>query len=144
MADNVITHGAPGVAEFNSETWGNATELRLQDTPALAYHKVTLTASGADLTLPIYSVVDANGLAAYQATVANKTVVGILPQPVFLADGASMDVYVLVAGNLDINALVWDDTFDTAEKKMAAFDGLTSPINMILGENKFNSDGVLA
>lgn len=144
MADNTITHGAPGIANYDSETWANAVELRLQDTPAVATRSITITASGAALDLPLYSVVDGAGFAAYQAVVANKTALGVLTAPVVLADGDSATVDVMVAGHFDINALTFAATFDTPAKKLVAFDGLGSPINIILGETPFNSDGVLA
>jgi len=144
MADVTTTHGAPGIAAFARETYGNIAELRLQDTPALAFRKVRITATGGDLALPIYSVIGPTGLAAYQAVLANKTVVGITAHPINLLEDAFLDIEVICAGNLDINALTWASTFDTNAKKLSAFDGLGSPINMILGINPFNSDGVLA
>lgn len=144
MADNNITHGAPGIAAYSSETWGNVKELRLQDNPAVATRNITITASGADLDLGLYSVVDAAGLAGYEAAVADKTVLGVLTAPVSLADGESTKVDVIVQGYLDYDALIWDASFDTAEKKKAAFDGLGSPINIMLDTNPYDSDGVLA
>lgn len=53
--DNTIPHGKPGIASFESETWGGAGEPRFGDGIA---RTVTRTVSaGADLDLPIYSVV---------------------------------------------------------------------------------------
>lgn len=148
MADNTITNGAPGIAEFNSETWGNVKELVLQDTPALAFKTINLAASGADIDLAINSVIAADGsLAAYTTGSPDSTdALAITRFPIFIADGSNMDVQVLVAGNLDIDALVWDATFTTDARKKNAFD-LSSNValtNFILGKNPFNSDGVLA
>jgi hypothetical protein len=53
--DNTIPHGKPGIASFESESWGNAGEPRFGDGPARTVTR-TVTA-GADLDLPIYSVV---------------------------------------------------------------------------------------
>lgn len=144
MADNTITHGAPGIAEYSSETWANAREIRLQDSPATATRKITITASGADLDLPIWAVVDTAGLAAYQAVVADKTALGILTAPVFIPDGESATIDVLVAGYFDFAALTFAASFDTDAKKKAAFEGLGAPINIILDTNPYDSDGVLA
>lgn len=145
MADNTITRGAPGIAEFTQETWGNPAELQLQETPALAYAKVTITADGDDLDLALYSVVGPEGLAVYTTgTPDSWDTLGVLAMPVQIADGDSLDVYVIVQGNLDINALVWDASFNTTAKKMVAFTDLPSPMNIIVGENPYNSDGVLA
>lgn len=53
--DNTIPHGKPGIASFESETWGNKGEPRFGDGIA---RTVTRTISaGANLDLPIYSVV---------------------------------------------------------------------------------------
>ena len=144
MADQTITHGNPGIAEYSSETWGNAKELRLQDSPATATRKISITATGDDLDLAIFSVVDGAGLAAYQAAVANKTALGILTAPVFVAEDATVVVDVIVAGYFDYDALTFAASFDTDAKKQAAFDGMGSPINIILDTNPYDSDGVLA
>jgi hypothetical protein len=144
MADNTILKGAPGIAEFNSETWGNVKELRLQDSPATATKKITITAGGTDLTLGLWSVVDAAGLAPYSATVAGKTALGILTAPVFIIAGQSVTLDVLVAGYFDYEVLTFAATFDTPAKMIAAFEGMGSPINIILDTNPYDSDGVLA
>ncbi len=144
MADNTIPNGAPGIAGYSSETWGNLRELRLQDNPAVATKKVTITAGGTPLDLPLYGVVDTAGLAPYSATVAGKTAVGILTAPVYVPASTSVTIDVIVAGYLDYKALVFASTFDTDAKKQAAFEGMGAPINIILDTNKYDSDGVLA
>lgn len=53
--DNTIPHGKPGIASFESETWGNAGEPRYGDGPARTITRTV--AVGGDLDLPIYSVV---------------------------------------------------------------------------------------
>lgn len=139
MADTTVTHGAPGIAEFNSQSYGNVKELRLQDTPPFAYRAVTITA-GANLDLPIYSVVSLTGLALQSPADA----VGVLMHPLVLANGQSATVHVLVQGHLDYEALNWDASFDTPAKKIAAFNGRPTPLAIILGTNPYTSDGVLA
>jgi hypothetical protein len=140
MPDNTIPRGKPGVAEFSSETWGNAKEFRLQDTPALAVKSYTITAGGSDLDLPLYSVVATNGL----ATRTGNNAIGILPMPLSIPAGQSLTVDVIVAGHYDYEALVFDASYVTDAQKKAAFDGRPAPVNIILGTNPYNSDGVLA
>lgn len=142
MPDFSITHGAPGIAVYDSETWGNVREIRLQDEPALAARPLTITATGADLTLPIWSVVKATGLAAWASGASDA--LGILPAPVFIPDGQSVTIDVIVAGYYDFNALNFAASFVTDANKRAAFDNRPSPINIVLGTNPYNSDGVLA
>ena len=150
MADNTITHGAPGIAAYDSETWGNATELLLQDTPAPTFKTITLTASGADIDIAINSVIAADGgLAVYtpydDPDPAFSDAAGITRYPIFVADGDTMDVTIMTSGHVDINALVWHASFTTDALKKTAFSVSTvKDVNFILGANPFNSDGVLA
>lgn len=158
MADNIGTHGAPGIAAFDAETFGNVRELRLQDSPATASQRVTITnGTGSVMALPIFSVVSLTGLAVSVAAVAaqagppsvpaqplSSDAVGILPYPVSIGIGGSMQVDVIVAGYFDFNALNWGASFDSDTKKKAAFDNRPAPINIILDTNPFTSDGVLA
>lgn len=53
--DNTIPHGKPGIASFESETWGNKGEPRFGD--GIARTVARTVSAGADLDLPIYSVV---------------------------------------------------------------------------------------
>lgn len=140
MPDFTIPHGAPGIAEFSSETWGNVKEVRLQDNPATATRSYTITAGASDLDLPIWSVVAANGL----ATRTGNNALGILPMPVHIPAGQSLTVDVIVAGYYDYDALNFDVSYATAAQKKAAFDGRPAPVNIILGTNPYTSDGVLA
>lgn len=57
--DNTIPHGKPGIASFESETWGGAGEPRFGDGPAQTVTRNV--AAGADLDLPLYSVVSIIG-----------------------------------------------------------------------------------
>lgn len=138
MADKTISHGAPGIAAFSSETWDNAREVFLQDTPAQAFKTFTLTASGADIDLAINSVIAADGsLAEYTSGSPDSTdAAGILRYPVMIADGSSMEVTVMVAANVNMDALVWDDSFDTDAKKKDAFSlSSVKDVNIIVGVN---------
>lgn len=53
--ENTIPHGKPGIASFESETWGGAGEPRFGDGIARTVTRTVL--AGADIDLPLYSVV---------------------------------------------------------------------------------------
>ena len=142
MADNTVVHGAPGIAGYDSETWGNVRELRLQDTPPTAVQRTTITAGGSPVTLPIFSVVSATGLATSAAGVSNA--IGILPCPLYIPASSSVEIDLIVAGHYDYKALNFDASFTTDALKRAAFAGRPAPVNIILDTNKYDSDGVLA
>lgn len=143
MADNTITHGAPGIAEFDSESWGNVKEVRLQQNPPFVARRATISNGGAEaLTLPIWSVVSLTGLAVN--TGGNSDAVGILPAPIVIPAGGSVEMDLIVAGYYDYDALNWDASFATEADKRAAFDGRPAPTNIVLDTNPYNSDGVLA
>ena len=142
MPDNTITYGAPGIAAFARETWGNVRELRLQDSPATSARRVTLTNAGAELSLPIFSVVSLTGLAV--AGSGTSDAIGFLPCPVVIPAAGSIEIDVIVQGYFDFNALNWGASFNTDAKKRDAFVNRPSPVNIILDTNPHTSDGVLA
>ena len=141
MADFMNTHGSPGIAAYNTETWGNVREVRIQDTPATAVDRRTITNGGdAELLLPIWSVVSATGLALQSPADA----IGILGMPLFIPVGESVDVDLIVAGHYDYKALNFHSSFATDAQRREAFRGRPSPLNIILSTNPYDSDGVLA
>ena len=72
--DNDIPVGSPGLAGFESETWGNVPEHLYSDTPAIAEQVVEFTASGADLEITFLDVLATDGDAAvYNATPSAAT-----------------------------------------------------------------------
>jgi hypothetical protein len=138
MPDFNTDDGAPGIAEYRSETWGNRKELRLQDQPAVATRNVEITAGVSDLDLPLFGVVSAGGL-----TAQGSTPLGILTAPVSLPAGQSMNIDVIVAGYLDYTALKFAASFTTDAQKQAAFNGAPAPINIILDKNPYESAAIV-
>ena len=141
--DTKIPQGKPGVASFASETFGNHGDPRFGDGEATTTN-ITVTASGADIDLGLYSVLNAAGtaLADYNATRDAGCANYILAEPIFIADGESMDVPVYRTGHFNMDALVWDTSYDTDAKKKAAFEGSVSP-TIFVSKPKFNSDQIL-
>lgn len=142
--DTKVPYGEPGVASFASEKFGNNPEPRFGDTPAPTTN-VTLTASGADVDLAIYSVIDNNGagaLADQAGSTADDRANYITAEPIFIADGDSMTVPVYRGGHWNQDALTWDGSYDTDAKKKVAFEGSVSP-NIFIGKKAFDSDSIL-
>lgn len=142
--DNTIPHGKPGIASFESESWGNADEVLFGDTPPVATQAVEVTAAG-DLDLPIYSVVNVAGdgtltMAVYtpednsdpdNVIPASSNATHILASPVVMANGATMSIPVIVAGHFRQQALNFDASFNTDALKQAAFKGSDTPMILI-------------
>ena len=141
--DTKIPYGEPGVASFASESFGNNPEPFFGDTPVTTTN-ITITASGADIDLGLYSVLNLAGtaLADYAATRDAGCANYILAEPIFIADGDSMTVPVYRTGYFDQDALTWDASYDTDAKKKAAFEGSVSP-GIFIGKKAFGSDSIL-
>lgn len=129
MAVTKIPFGAPGVAAFYSDEFGQV-EVRSGDTPVTT----TTEKVGQNTNLAIYSVVGraANAptgnlvLATATGSPAIKPV-GILTAPVTTGAGVSTTVDVYRSGMFNPDALVWDASFNTDALKFAAFEGSVSP-----------------
>lgn len=137
--DNTIPHGKPGIASFESESWGNADEVLFGDTPPVATQVVEVTATD-DLDLPIYSVVNVADdgtltMAVYTPAAggdpASSNATHILASPVVMADGATMSIPVIVAGHFRQQALNFDASFNTDALKQDAFKGSDTPMILI-------------
>jgi len=60
--------------------------------------------------------------------------VGVLTQAVTGNAGGTTTVAVWYSGNFNIDALVWDASYDTDAKKLAAFDGADTPTTIRMGK----------
>ncbi len=139
--DTTIPHGEPGVASFASETFGNKNEPRFGDGEAKTTN-ITVTA-GADISLGLYSVLNlaGNALADYNASRDAGCANFILAEPINILNGATMTFAVYRTGHWDMDALVWDASYDTDAKKKAAFEGSLSP-TIFIGKKAFNSGAI--
>jgi hypothetical protein len=129
MAVTKIPFGAPGVASFQEDSFGQQ-EVRSGDTPVTT----TTEKVGASTTLAIYSVVgraaNAAGGNLVLATATGSPAikpVGILTAPVATGAGVTTTVDVYRSGMFNPDALVWDTSFNTDLLKFAAFEGSVSP-----------------
>lgn len=142
--DNTIPLGKPGIASFETETYGNAGELLFGDTPPVATQSATVTA-GDDIDFPLGAVVsiDADGTITLATVVpesgggddpvvpAQSNATHILASPLVMEDGEEFDVPVYVAGHFRQQALTFDDSFDTDALKQNAFKGTATPMILI-------------
>lgn len=131
--DNYVPLGKPGIASFESETWGNSAELLFGDTPPVATKDITVTA-GADIDFPLGQVVNiaANGTitaAAVTTGVSNAT--HILAAPLVMANGQSFSAPFYVAGHFRQQALTFAASFNTDALKQNAFVGSDTPMILI-------------
>lgn len=138
--DNTIPQGAPGIASFGSETWGNSKEPKFGDGVLTTTH-MNITASGA-LTLALYTVIAEDGtIATLSGDPAASDAFGVLAAPISMVDGQTMSIPVYRAGHFEQDALIWHSSFDTDAKKQAAFEGSKSP-TIFVSKGKF-SDGAI-
>ena len=141
--DTKVPMGKPGVAEFKSETFGNMDEPRFgEGVPTTT--NITVTASGADISFDLYSVLSSTGgaLADYAATRDAGCANYIAAQPVSILDGETATFAVYREGHWSMDALVWDASYDTEAKKAAAFEGSVSP-TIYVSKRAYNSDQIL-
>lgn len=126
-----IPFGAPGVASFASDSYGQR-EVRSGDTPV----STTSVLVPQNTNLPIYSVVgmagndSAVGISLAQAD-GDPQAYGITTAPVVTGSGVTTTVDVYRSGMWNPDALNWHASFDTDAKKFAAFEGSKSPNNFI-------------
>jgi hypothetical protein len=139
--DKTIPAGQPGVAGFETESYGNLGDIRYGDGD-LTTPNITITATGADVDLGLYSVVNVAGLLAVHNAVRDAGCANyVLAEPVFIEDGSTMVVPVYRTGNLNMDAMVWGGSYDDDVKKAAAFEGSLSP-TLFVGKPKYNSNQI--
>jgi len=84
------------------------------------------------VAMAAHTVVGVTGGFLVPATQAGAPrAIGVLTNPI-LASGRVQEVGVIRAGNLNVDALVWDPSFTTDAQKFAAFEGAPSPTNIVL------------
>lgn len=141
--DTTIPLGKPGIASFESESWGNHAELLFGDTPAVATQVKTVLAGGA-IDFPLGQVVNiaANGTitaAAVTTGVSNAT--HILAAPLVMANGESFSAPFYVAGHFRQQALTFAASFNTDALKQNAFKGSDTPM-ILISKAKYVDDAI--
>jgi len=139
--DTTIPFGAPGIASYASETFGNKQEPRFGD-GEVTVTNLTITPN-ATRDLALYSVLNLAGtaLADWNASRDAGCANYILAAPVSLVNGVEITVPVYRSGHWDMGALVWDSTYDTEAKKKAAFEGSLSP-TIFIGKKEQSSNTI--
>ncbi len=142
--DNTIPLGKPGIASFESESWGNHAELLFGDTPAVATQVKTVLAGGA-IDFPLGQVVnidpDDGTITAAAVTTGVSNATHILAAPLVMANGESFDVPVFVAGHFRQQALTFAASFNTDALKQNAFVGSDTPM-ILISKAKYVDDAI--
>lgn len=119
----------PGVP--STESRDNAAVARLiNGTEIQVAGEVLTVAESQDLDYLAPVSLDADGEVVL--AVSGTPAIGIVMAPVATAAGATKTVHVLRAGVLNPDALAWDESYDTAAKRAAAFRGAPAPTNIIV------------
>lgn len=123
-----------GIPAFETDSYGAAEPLI-----TTSKHITTgVEKIGANTNLPAHAVVarDASGnlILAVQGAAAKP--VGITTVAVATGAGVSTTTEVYKSGGFNPDALTWDASFDTADKKVRAFEGSLAPEIQLLA-NKF-------
>lgn len=140
--DENLPIGTPGIANFESRTYGNEQQHLYSDTPPVVQTTIEVTASGADVEITFLDVLAAGGAAAVQTEAAAADRANfIAATTITVPDGETKTVPVYAAGHFTMDALGWDASYDTDAKKKAAFQGSLSP-TIFVSKGKWNSDAV--
>ena len=144
--DNTIPLGKPGIASFESESWGNHAELLFGDTPAVATQVKTVLA-GWYIDFPLGQVVNIDPgdgtitAAVMTVTTGVSNATHILAAPLVMANGESFDVPVFVAGHFRQQALTFAASFNTDALKQNAFVGSDTPM-ILISKAKYVDDAI--
>lgn len=136
MADTIIPASAPGVASFQTESFGNAPEPRFGDGNSPTQ---TVKAAGA-MNLPLYQVVSYDGTTIAVATATNAY--GILTAPVLLTAGQETAVDVYVGGHWRMDALKFGPAYTTDQLKIDAFRAGAKNPGILVSKAKFNDNQI--
>ena len=135
MADTEIKRGDPGVASFETESFGQV-EVILSDTPT--YFDMAMV-SAASQSLEIYTVVGVNGSGEIIPAVSGTTeAIGVTASKIEAGVGENPSVPIIRGGHLNANALVWDASYNTDALKKAAFDAAPQPTQIVIGTNPWD------
>jgi hypothetical protein len=132
MANQTFPYADPGRAAFEVLDTYMQNFLLAGNHPELA-QPYSFTAEGGT-TLEQFSVVGLNGSGYLALATEDGTVqaLGVLAQAFDSASDSGVPVYYQGCFNMD--ALVWDASFDTDAKKEAAFRGAPTPTQIIVAK----------
>lgn len=136
MANVTPPYADRGVASFevldtylqNNLLAGNHPELK----PAFSYPMANNT------SFAQFSVVglNASGNIALATNTGSPAIkpIGVLPHAIALGATGTLQAPVWYSGCFDMDALVWDATYDTDAKKKAAFQGSPTPTTILVAK----------
>lgn len=133
-----IPFGSPGVASLETETLAGLVTPFAGDTPPPVTVHATVPAES-DLKLYQAVEVDASGEIVPAVEGVNAPT-AIMAAPAVTAAGETTTAPVYIAGNFRPDALVWDASYDTMAKKLAAFEGAAAPTNIVIREAVYKPD----
>ena len=130
-----IPFGNPGQAGSSTEAFTQH-DLLLSDTPNLFTEDLTL-AESQDIAL--YEVVGLDGSGNIIPAEQGVTdAIGISAGAITSGVGENPTIQIIRGGHFNGDALVWDASYDTDAKMIAAFRGAPSPTQIVVGLNKYH------
>ncbi len=130
-----IPFGNPGKAGSETEAFTQH-DLLLSNTPVLFTEDMTLAASQ---DIAIYEVVGVNGSGEIIPAVNGTTdAIGLAAGAITSGVGENPTIQIIRGGHFNGDFLVWDASYDTDAKKIAAFRGADTPTQIVIGFNKYN------
>ena len=129
--------GDPGVAGgLYSEDIAGFREFMRGDTPPQVTHTYPLAPAQ---ELAFGTVVGRNASGQIVRAVSGTTpAIGILAHKASSAAGDTRAT-VYLAGNYNVNALIYDASYNTAALKLGAFEGAKTPTNIVVGPNPYDA-----
>lgn len=130
-----IPFTTPNLAGSSTEDFTQF-DFLLSDTPVFFTEDFEVAASQ---NLAVYQVVgvDGNGR-IIPAVLGTTAAIGITTAPIVTGVGQNPKLQIIRGGHFNGDMLVWDATYDTDAKKIAAFHGAETPTNIVIAFNKYN------
>lgn len=134
-----IPFGNPGQAGSSTEAFTQH-DLLLSDVPNLFTEDMVLAASQ---DIALYEVVGLDGsgniVPAVEAGAPSPvSAIGISAGAITSGAGENPTIQIIRGGHFNGDALVWDASYDTDAKMIAAFRGAPSPTQIVVGFNKYH------
>jgi len=144
MAHDKIPNPAHGIAAFSTASFSGPMEpLYSGDIPLTTDHVEVTNGTGALLEIPYLAVV-AYTPATKTMAMADQTdgaAYAVLPAAISLAIGETITVPIYREGYFERDALVWDASYDTNDKKKFAFEGSVNKI--LIGAKGHDADNIV-
>lgn len=132
-----IPFTTPNLAGSESENFTQY-DVFLSDSPEVVTRIFTVAASQ---NLAAMEVVGLDGSGHIIPAVLGTTpAIGFTTAPISSGGTPTETLAIFIGGHVDIDGLVWDATYDTDAKKLAAFDaaGASQPSRILADTNKYN------